>query len=166
MVVMRGRRLSNNLYTMIGEVVEEDRQQADSVREGEAYQSMLWHSRLGHLHDQGIHELEKTGKIPTLKKGVGAVCESCVMAKQHKVTFERTESRSNGILDLIHSDVWGPAPTRSRGGTYYFVTFIDDYSRKTWVFLMESAHKSQPYVQSLEASGGEADRKEGEMLEV
>ena len=41
------------------------------------------------------------------------------------------------ILDYIHSDVWGQSPTVSLGGSSYFVTFIDDYSRKVWVYLLK-----------------------------
>ena len=46
------------------------------------------------------------------------------------------ENRSKKILNYIHSDVWGPAPTKSHGGARYFVTFMDDYSRKLWVYFM------------------------------
>ena len=40
-------------------------------------------------------------------------------------------------LELVHSDVWGPAPVASYAGNKYFVTFIDDFSRKVWVFAMK-----------------------------
>ena len=45
---------------------------------------------------------------------------------------------STGIFYLIHSDVWGPSPINSIGGSRYFVMFVDDYSRYSWVFLMLS----------------------------
>jgi hypothetical protein len=45
---------------------------------------------------------------------------------------------STGIFDLIHSDVWGHSPINSIGGSRYFVVFVDDYSRYSWVFLMSS----------------------------
>jgi transposase InsO family protein len=44
---------------------------------------------------------------------------------------------SKGILDYIHSDVWGPSPTTSYGGSSYFVSFIDDFSRKVWVYMLK-----------------------------
>ena len=43
---------------------------------------------------------------------------------------------STEIFDLIQSDVWGPSPINSIGGSRYFVVFVDDYSRYSWVFLM------------------------------
>ena len=41
------------------------------------------------------------------------------------------------ILYYFHSDVWGPSPIVSYGGSSYFVTFIDDYSRKVWIYLLK-----------------------------
>ena len=43
-----------------------------------------------------------------------------------------------GIFELIHSNVWGPSPINSIGGSCYFVVFVDDYSCYSWVFLMSS----------------------------
>jgi hypothetical protein len=53
-----------------------------------------------------------------------------------EATFHATK-----ILQLIHSDVCGPFRTNSLGGARYFVTFIDDFSRKTWIYFL--THKSQ-----------------------
>ena len=44
------------------------------------------------------------------------------------------------VLDLIHSDLCGPMP-KSLGGAQYFVTFIDDHSRKTWVYLLKTKNQ-------------------------
>ena len=41
------------------------------------------------------------------------------------------------MLDLIHKDVWGPTQNVSLGGSRYFVSFIGDYSRHTWIYLIE-----------------------------
>ena len=45
---------------------------------------------------------------------------------------------TEGILDYIHTDVWGPTKTASLGGKHYFVTFVDDFSRRVWVYTMKS----------------------------
>ena len=44
---------------------------------------------------------------------------------------------SKGILDYIHSDIWGPSPITSYGGSSYFVSFIDDFSRKMWFYMLK-----------------------------
>ena len=44
---------------------------------------------------------------------------------------------SEGVLDLVHSDVWEPAPIEARGGARYYVTFIDDFSRKVWIYFLK-----------------------------
>ena len=48
-----------------------------------------------------------------------------------------------GLLDLIYTDVWGPSPVASVGGARYYVTFIDDFSRKLWVYFLK--HKSEVF---------------------
>ena len=52
--------------------------------------------------------------------------------------FYNSESMSTGIFDLIHSNVWELSPINSIGGSHYFVVFVDDYFRYSWVFLMRS----------------------------
>ena len=62
-----------------------------------------------------------------------------MLGKHQCVSFApRVNKRAIAPFDLVHSDVWGPCPTISHKGFKYFVTFIDDFSRITWVFLMKS----------------------------
>ncbi|GJS45163.1 gag-pol polyprotein [Tanacetum coccineum] len=53
--------------------------------------------------------------------------------KQHRLKFKTSNSKSVYVIELVHSDVW-QAPVLSLGGTKYFVSFIDDYSRRCWVY--------------------------------
>lgn len=65
-------------------------------------------------------------------------CESCIVAKQTRRPFKaQLEMRSNERLEVIHSDVCGPLETPTLAGNRYFITFIDEFSRMTWVFLMQ-----------------------------
>ena len=64
-------------------------------------------------------------------------CTSCQLGKQPALSFNNNESISNSIFELIHSDVWGPFLVASIGGSRYFVIFIDDYSRYSWIFPMK-----------------------------
>jgi hypothetical protein len=97
----------------------------------------LWHSRLGHASSSRVQQLVSRGLLGLVSKD-NFDCVSCQLGKQPALPFQNSESMSTGIFDLIHSDVWGPSPINSLGGSRYFVVFVDDYSRYSWVFLMRS----------------------------
>ena len=66
-------------------------------------------------------------------------CESCLYAKLHRAYLSpRANNRVSAPFELVHSDVWGPYPIVSPTGFRYFVTFVDDYSRTTWLYLMKN----------------------------
>ncbi|GKA97148.1 retrovirus-related pol polyprotein from transposon TNT 1-94, partial [Tanacetum coccineum] len=91
----------------------------------------LWHQRLGHMSEKGIKILASKGRIPDLQKAVVGFCEPCVLGKQKKVSFIKfVNTRKLQRLDLFHTDVYGPTSVASIGGSRYYVTFIDDSSRK------------------------------------
>jgi hypothetical protein len=60
-----------------------------------------------------------------------------------KAPFTKKSERSKDLLGLVHSDVCGPMSIRARDGSRYFVTFIDDFSRYGYVYLMR--HKSESF---------------------
>ena len=65
-------------------------------------------------------------------------CESCHLGKHTRVSFpKRLESQTKPHFELVHTNVWGPSRTASTLGFRYFVTFIDDFSRCTRLFLMK-----------------------------
>lgn len=70
-------------------------------------------------------------------------CVTCVEGKQTRKSFISEGSRAKDLLELIHSDVCGPISPQSIGGAKYFVTFIDDYSKKVFVYTMKA--KSEVY---------------------
>ncbi|KAE8684184.1 Flotillin-like protein 1 [Hibiscus syriacus] len=67
-----------------------------------------------------------------------AFCEHCIKGKKTRVKFGTAIHDTKGIFDYIHSDVWGPSKTTSLGGTHYYVTFVDDFSRRVWVYPMKT----------------------------
>ena len=67
------------------------------------------------------------------------MCNHCVVGKQRRVSFKHhSSSRKEEVLELVHSYVCGPLKVKSIGGALYFVTFIDDYSRKLWVRTLKT----------------------------
>ena len=62
----------------------------------------------------------------------------CQFGKQTVLPFNNSVSHALSSFDLIHSDVWGPSPISTPGGSRYFVIFVDDFSRYTWIYLFKN----------------------------
>jgi transposase InsO family protein len=104
----------------------------------------LWHRRLAHLNYRALPVLKNivTG-LPGLQVNHDGTCRGCALGKNAKKSFPDSESRSKGILDLVHSDLCGPMTVVSLGGYHYYITFIDDYSRKTWIYFLKSKESEE-----------------------
>ena len=101
----------------------------------------LWHHRLGHMSEKGLQILHKRNLFPYLKQIDLELCEHCVYGKQKRVRFLRVgKEKKSEKLELVHTDVWGPAQVSSLGGSRYYVTFIDDATRKTWVYCIKQKY--------------------------
>jgi hypothetical protein len=97
----------------------------------------LWLHRLGHMSEKGMQILHKRNLLPDLKQIDLDFCEHCVYEKQKRVRFLRVgKEKKNERLELVHTYVWGPAQVSSLGVSHYYVTFIDDATRKTWVYCI------------------------------
>ena len=94
----------------------------------------LWHRWLGHMSKKGMEKLSRLGYVPAFCFSDFQVCEHCLYGKQTQSPHKRGSTRKTEPLLSVHSDVCGPMPTVSIGGASYFVTFIDDFSRKVWVY--------------------------------
>ena len=105
----------------------------------------LWHMRLGHMSEKGLSILSKRGLLCGQSTGPLDFCEHCIFGKQKRVSFTSPAvHKTKGTLDYIHSDLWGPAQVQSKGGARYMLTFIDDYSRKVWVYFLK--HKNDVFL--------------------
>jgi hypothetical protein len=89
--------------------------------------------------------------IPELQSTHEGICKGCALGKNIKKPFPSSNNRSKEILDLIHSDVCSPMPVKSLGGSFYFVIFIDDYSRKTWLYLLKTKEEVFSKFQEFKA---------------
>ena len=121
----------------------------------------LWHRRLGHFHTKGIQRManhEAVNGLPQLHFS-RQICTSCQLGKHARTKMPKeTTFHASKILQLVHSDVCGPFRTNSLGGARYFVTFIDDYSKKIWIYFITNKSqvlsKFQHLVNFLENSTG------------
>ena len=95
---------------------------------------LLLHSRLGHPSLSKFRKL-----VPHFSSLSSHECESCQLGKHTRVLFpKRLDPRTKSPFELVHTDIWGPSRSTSTLEFRYFVTFIDDYSRCTWLFLMRT----------------------------
>jgi hypothetical protein len=104
---------------------------------------MLWHQRLGHIRKKGLRLLHGKGKV----EGMSNLSldfdfyEHCVYGKKNWVRFPSSATREEGILQLVHSDVFGPMSVPSFGKSMYCVSFIDEFSRNTWIYFLRNKYE-------------------------
>ena len=92
----------------------------------------LWHKRLCHMSQKGMRRLADDNLIPEVKNVQLEKCTDCLAGKQNRTSFrDRPPMRWKELLELVHTDVCH-VDTKSHAGSQYFVTFIDDHSRKPW----------------------------------
>ncbi|KAK2998642.1 hypothetical protein RJ639_023717 [Escallonia herrerae] len=146
MVIMKGQK-TRNLYKLMGKTVIGGA--SVSTHAGSSNDnSELWHKRLGHLSEGGMLELHKRKLLQGVKSCKLDFCKFCVFGKQKRVSFKAASHTSKGVLDYVHSDVWGPIRHISNGGARYFVTFIDDFSRKWKARVENQTDKKLKYFRS------------------
>ena len=94
----------------------------------------LQHERLGHLNFASLKIM-----YPDLFKGFDLSflkSEICELAKSHRVPYPLRNNRCDFPFSLIHTDIWGPSRVTGMSGTRWFISFIDDCTRVTWIYLM------------------------------
>jgi transposase InsO family protein len=98
----------------------------------------LWHIRLGHLHYKALPDLKNmVCAMLSISLSKNEICKGCKLGKNIKKSFPSSDNRAQGILDLVHYDVCGPMSSPSLSGFLYYVIFIDDYSRKCWIYFLK-----------------------------
>lgn len=106
----------------------------------------FWHSALGHLAPSTIQKARdlytNASIIPPIPDNFH--CHECSLAKSTHHTPTSSYSKAERKLELIHSDLCGPFQVHSYGRSLYYISFIDDFTRVTWVrFLKYKSEASQ-----------------------
>jgi histone deacetylase 1/2 len=100
----------------------------------------LWHRRLGHPNSDIFQFLVSKNKIICNNKRLNFQCQSCPLEKSSRLPLRPTGHKTSAPLELIFSDVWGPAPLFSSDGYRYFVIFVDAHTKYIWYYPLDYSH--------------------------
>jgi len=92
---------------------------------------------IGHVSERGLVELAKQGLLGKDKLDKLEFCEHCILGKQHRVKFGNGMHHSSRPFKDVNLDLWGPSKTLTHGGGSYFLSIIDDYYRRVWLFVLK-----------------------------
>jgi histone deacetylase 1/2 len=128
-VLLKGR-CRQDLYSLDDPIVAQ-------VFSGIRTSSSDWHSRLGHPMSPIVSHVLQRHDLPTTPSNKSlAVCDACQQGKSHQLPFVSSSPMVKHPLELVFSDVWGPAQTSVSVYNFY-VSFIDAYSHFTWLYLIK-----------------------------
>ena len=114
-------------------------------------QTQVCHLRLGHINLKRIQRLVSYGPLAFLNLEQLPLYQNCIQGKMTKRSFTIKGVRVEGCLDLIHLDVCGPFSVHARGGYEYFITFIDNYLRFEYVYLMKKKFEALEKLKEFKA---------------
>jgi hypothetical protein len=102
----------------------------------------LWHRRFTHIHYKSLPIMRKmvTG-FPEIQVDHEGICKGCAQGKNMKKPFLSSDGKAKGVLDIVHSDVCGLMSTTSLSRYVYYVSFIDYFSHKTWIYFLKAKNE-------------------------
>jgi hypothetical protein len=102
------------------------------------YSITRWHACLGHPSSSIVMFVLNKNNLPSSRESLDeSVCDACQQAKSHQLPYPKSICISKSPLELIFSNVWGPT-CDSIGRNKYYVSFIDDFSKFTWIYLLKN----------------------------
>eukprot|EP00253_Pinus_taeda_P006779 PITA_06779 len=115
-------------------------------------QSELWHRRFAHIHYKALPDARKmvTGMLEFKVEHEG-VCQGCVEGKHTRGPFPSSDSKTVDILQLVHFDLFGMLLVTSLGGYLYYAIFVDDFSRKIWIYFLKKKDEVFTWFRSFKA---------------
>ena len=103
----------------------------------------VWHNRLGHPSESKLRHISIVSKA---RKGM-EVCLTCPMAKFAKLPYDVSSSHAHESFQLVYIDIWGAYRVPTHGKFRYFLTIVDDYSRTTWIYLLQEKSQALTVLQ-------------------
>lgn len=110
-----------------------------------------WHLRLGHPNPNTLHLVLKQCNISINNKSVSEFCAAYCMGKGHHLYAPPSITHYITPLELVYSDLWGPALVSSSTNHLYYITFVDATTRFTWIYLIKSKSDSLSIFKEFKA---------------
>ena len=146
--VLEGKKQENGLY-IVNIKTESTEVNETTMLSIENTETMKWHRKLGHI---GMTSLDK---LRSMVKGLNIgkihcdeteVCDICLKAKQVRKPFNSIRSRAKRPLEIIHSDLCGPIDPFTYDNRRYILTFLDDYTHFSYVYLLRNKYEVKDYI--------------------
>ena len=109
-----------------------------------------WHAKLGHIGQNHLKRLAKAGLLGPIEKIDFPISEQCLAGKEKRLPFGKAKIVTLP-LELIHPNIFGPMNIRERHGAQYFITFIDDFTRFSHVYLISHIYEALDCFKSYSA---------------
>ena len=104
----------------------------------------LWHKRLGHPNRMVLNKVLTRLQVPNVFSTASFFCDASQYGKLHQHSFPSSVQHTTKPFQIVHSDVWGHAPHISLEGYKYYVSFVDGFTRYTWIFPIELKYEVPP----------------------
>ena len=132
---------SSNFVPSVVESISKSVTQCDHVN--------IWHMRLGHPNFNVLCQVLKVvPTIPHIQNNKIDFCAACKFGKMHQFHFPSSLHKTKRPFEIVHSDLWGPSPHISTEGYKYYIHFVDDFTRFTWIFPLKV--KSEAYSKVIQ----------------
>jgi hypothetical protein len=157
-IAVAERNPRNGLYQLHGETITHC-SEVLSCTTSHSPLVMKWHKRLGHFHVQGIRRMIQARLVTGLSKMTlsDVSGETYMRGKQSRKPILKIKTTTTSqVLELVHTDICGSFHVKSLGGAQYFISFIDDFSRKTFVYFI---HTKNEALEKFQAFHREVERQ-------
>ena len=128
----------------------------DSVDTVELISAMELHRRLGHIAVATARKLVESGAVQGIEldpDSQESACDACIFVRATRLPMSkpRISVPAKHFGDEVHTDVWGPSNIPTRQGRRYFVSFTDDCTRFTVIFLIRTKDEALEAYKTFEA---------------
>ena len=100
-------------------------------------ESDVWHMRLGHPFVTILSQIMSLVNANSKSIKLLSFCSACKYGKRHQEHFSLSQTKTSKSFELVYSYVWGPSHIQSMDGYRYYLHFIDDFTRFTWIFPLK-----------------------------